>query len=146
MVWWIRRSRGVLVRARFHIVFVDYNDEYEMKSMINRYQGNCNVASSGCSNIWWQAGTPDYWSTRSISAIPYISLSVNLMKLLSHIIFIIYCLCGIVTPNSVNTIPVIRCAQTSMCDSNNLCLVTCRYTGHLNCERIRDIHWIYSAE
>jgi len=31
------RSLGVLVRAQFHLVLVDYTDEYAVKSMINRY-------------------------------------------------------------------------------------------------------------
>jgi len=51
MVWRIRHSWGVLVRARFHFVLVDYADEYGMKSMINRYLVNCNIASFGCSNM-----------------------------------------------------------------------------------------------
>jgi hypothetical protein len=31
---------GVLIRVRFHLVFVDYYDQYEMMSMVNRYLVN----------------------------------------------------------------------------------------------------------
>jgi hypothetical protein len=54
MVWKIRCSWGVLVRAQFHFVYVDYSSEYGMKWIINRYLGNCNIASFGCSNMWWK--------------------------------------------------------------------------------------------
>jgi len=41
------RSLGVLVRAQFQFVLVDYRDEYEIKLMINKYLVNCNIASFG---------------------------------------------------------------------------------------------------
>jgi len=34
------RSPGVWVRVQFHFVLIDYCDEYEMKSMVNRYLVN----------------------------------------------------------------------------------------------------------
>ena len=48
MVRRIRRLWGVLVRALFHFMLVDYIDEYEMQPMINRYLVNGNIASFGC--------------------------------------------------------------------------------------------------
>jgi len=41
------RSPGVLVRVLFHFMLADYSDEYEMKSMINRYLVNRNIAAFG---------------------------------------------------------------------------------------------------
>jgi len=38
---------GVLVRARFHLMLVDYNDESEMKLRIDRYLVNCDIVSFG---------------------------------------------------------------------------------------------------
>jgi len=145
MVWRIKCFWGVLVSAQFHFELVDYSDEYRMKSVMNRYLVNDNIASFGCSNMWWKGGTPVQRSTRSISAMPYISLCVNLTKLLSHVIFIVYFQCGIVTLNSANGIPVIRCTWTSLCDSYYLLLVYCRCTWPKNWERIWNIHWIYNA-
>jgi len=69
------RSPGVLVRVRFHFVLDDYCDEYEMKSMENRHLVNWIIAWIGWTNMWWKAGAPIRWWTRSNSAVPFILLS-----------------------------------------------------------------------
>jgi len=121
-------SPGVLVRVQLHLMLVDYCNEYEMKSMINRYLVNWIIASLWWSNMWWNTGAPVSWSTKSNSAMPYISLSVNLSTLQSLVI--IYCQCGILVPTSANGIRVFGCTWTSKCDSNYMLLVYFRRTEY----------------
>jgi hypothetical protein len=47
-----------LIRVRFHLVLVDYYDQYEMMSMVNRYLVNWIIASFGWTNMWWKPGAP----------------------------------------------------------------------------------------
>jgi len=124
-------SPGVLVRVQFHFVLDDYGDEYGMNSMIKRYLVNCNLASVGWSYKWWNAGVPGWWLTKSNSEVPYNSLCENLSQLQS--LLILYCLCGIVIPQSGNGIRVLRCTWTSKCDSKYSLLVYSRRTRHKNC-------------
>jgi len=140
------RSPGVLVRVWFHFVLVDHRDEYEMKSTIHRYLVNWIIASCGWSNEWWKLGGPVWWSTESNSAGLYICRSVNLLKLNSLLIFVVYCPSGIVIPKSVDRIRVFKCAWSSKCNSNYQLLANFRRTRHWNCETIRDIHWINYVE
>jgi len=124
----LRRSPGVLVRVQLLFVLVDYFNEYEMKSMMNRLLVSCTIASFGRSNMWWKAGAPVQMSTKSNSTALYISLSQNLSKL--QTLLIRYCLGGFVIPTSTHGIGIVRSAWTSMCDSNYMFRVHFRRTRH----------------
>ena len=48
--------RRVLVGVWFNLVLDDYCNEYEIKSMENRYLVNRIIAWFGWTNMWWKAG------------------------------------------------------------------------------------------
>jgi len=87
------RSPGVWVRVRFHLVLYNYCDEYGMKSMEIRHLVYWITVWIGYTNMWWRAGAPIWWWTKSNSAVPYILLWESVEAAHFHCIFSVW-ICG----------------------------------------------------